>query len=63
MTLGSELKKHRSKLRLTIRDVQEDLNLNNVCRYENNVVKPSFETVVKMARYYKANLQDLAKLV
>lgn len=63
MTLGSKLKKCRNKLNVSIRKAQENTSLNNICRYENDLVKPSFEAVVKMARYYGVSINELEKSV
>lgn len=63
MSLGTALKKYRSKLKLSIRKVQADVGVSNVCRYENDLVKPSFESVVKMARYYGVSINELEKKV
>ena len=63
MTLGTSLKKYRSKLKVSIRMAQAETGLNNICRYENDLVKPSFEAVVKMARYYGVSINELEKKV
>lgn len=63
MTLGSALKKCRSKMKVSIREVQKQTKLNNVCRYENDIVEPSFKSVVKMARYYGVSINELEKTV
>ncbi len=61
MSLGSALKKHRKRLKITVRDVESDINVTNVSRYENNLASPSFKNVVKLARYYKININELEK--
>lgn len=63
MSLGSILRKERKDCGLTIMEVQKETNITNLCRYEKDAVNPSFQSIVKLARYYAVDLEYLAKAV
>src|SRR5512133_308605 len=65
MDLGDFLKKARKKMRKSLRQVQEDIEVPNahISQLENNKIKkPSIELLSKLANYYECNLDDLLSM-
>ena len=59
--LSNKLKSLRKSEGLTQAELSEKLNIGrvNYTRYENGSVRPDYETVIKIADYYKITLDEL----
>ena len=61
MDIGAKLRELRLSNNLTQTQLAEILGLSrvNYTRYENNVVRPDYETIVKLADFYDVSLDEL----
>lgn len=59
---AKKLKKART---MATREAEDIIKLGNgsISRYERDLSKPSFETVVRLARLYGADIDDLADTI
>lgn len=61
--LAHQLKVARKHSGFSVREVQSQLKINNISRYENAQTAPKFCTVVKMARLYGVDILTFAGVV
>ena len=61
MNLGKKLKELRLNHKLTQDSLASLLQISrvNYTRYENNKVRPDYETLIKIADYYDISLDEL----
>ena len=61
MNLGGKLKELRKTFALTQAEVAEKIGVSrvNYTRYENNNVRPDYETIIKIADFYDVSLDEL----
>lgn len=61
MDIGAKLRELRVSNNLTQAQLAKILGLSrvNYTRYENNVVRPDYETIVKLADFYDISLDEL----
>ena len=61
MEIGSKLKELRKSFELTQEELASKLNISrvNYTRYENNNVRPDYETIIKIADFYDISLDEL----
>lgn len=61
MEIGNKLKELRNSNNLTQEKLAEILNISrvNYTRYENNKVRPDYETLIKIVDFYDISLDDL----
>ncbi len=61
MEIGNKLKELRTSNNLTQEKLAEILNISrvNYTRYENNKVRPDYETLIKIVDFYDISLDDL----
>ncbi len=61
MDLGKNLKYLRKTFHLTQAEISEKIGVSrvNYTRYENNKVRPDYETVIKIADFYDVSLDEL----
>lgn len=61
MELHKKLKELRKSYNLTQQEISEKLNISrvNYTRYETGVVRPDYETVIKIADFYDVTLDEL----
>ncbi len=61
MEIGCKLKQLRISVGLTQQQLAEKLGIGrvNYTRYENDVVRPDYETLIKIADFFDVSLDDL----
>ena len=61
MKIGQKLKELRKAESLTQQQISEKLNIPrvNYTRYENDAVRPDYETLIKLADFYEISLDEL----
>ena len=61
MQLGKKLKELRQVFNLTQKELAEKLEISrvNYTRYENDNVRPDYETIIKIADFYDVSLDEL----
>ncbi len=61
MEIGKKLKELRKANNLTQEYLASQLNIGrvNYTRYENNTVRPDYETLIKIADFYDITLDEL----
>ena len=61
MQLGKKLKELRQAYNLTQKELSDRLELSrvNYTRYENDNVRPDYETIIKIADFYDVSLDEL----
>ena len=61
MKIGQKLKELRKTENLTQQQISEKLNIPrvNYTRYENDAVRPDYETLIKIADFYEISLDEL----
>ena len=61
MELHKKLKELRKSYNLTQQEISKELNISrvNYTRYETGVVRPDYETVIKIADFYDVTLDEL----
>ena len=61
MDIGNKLKSLRTSYGMTQTEFSKKLNISrvNYTRYENNKVRPDFETIIKIADFYDITLDEL----
>lgn len=61
MQIGKKLKELRITEKLTQQQLADELKISrvNYTRYENNSVRPDYETLIKIADYYDISLDEL----
>lgn len=61
MQLGKKLKELRQAYNLTQKELSDKLELSrvNYTRYENDNVRPDYETIIKIADFYDVSLDEL----
>ena len=61
IVLGKKLKELRKAERLTQRELAEKLGISrvNYTRYETDVVRPDYETLLLLADFYNVSLDEL----
>ena len=61
MTLGEKIRYHRTKLKLTQKDLAEKVNVTSqgVSRWEQDLVQPSIDTLMRMADIFSVSLDEL----
>lgn len=61
MNIGKKLKELRKNYNITQKEFAEKINISrvNYTRYENNKVRPDFETIIKIADFYDISLDEL----
>lgn len=61
MTLGEKIRFHRTKLKLTQKDLSEKLNITyqGVSRWEQDLVQPSIDSLMRMADIFSVSLDEL----
>ena len=59
--IGKKLKELRITEKLTQQQLADELKISrvNYTRYENNSVRPDYETLIKIADYYDISLDEL----
>jgi transcriptional regulator with XRE-family HTH domain len=61
MELGKKLKELRKAYNLTQEEIANKLEISrvNYTRYENDKVRPDYETIIKIADFYDISLDEL----
>ena len=61
MQIGSKLKSLRKAENLTQDELSKKLNIGrvNYTRYENDSVRPDYETLIKIADFYDISLDEI----
>ncbi len=61
MELGKKFKQLRLSIGLTQQQLADELGIGrvNYTRYENETVRPDYETIIKLADYYDITLDEL----
>ncbi|MBQ6980455.1 MAG: helix-turn-helix transcriptional regulator [Clostridia bacterium] len=59
--IGKKLKELRLAEKLTQQQLADELKISriNYTRYENNNVRPDYETLIKIADFYDISLDDI----
>lgn len=59
--IGKKLKELRNSEKLTQQQIADKLKIGrvNYTRYENNKVRPDYETLILIADFYKISLDEL----
>ncbi len=59
--IGEKLKELRKAENLTQQQLADELKISrvNYTRYENDSVRPDYETIIKIADYYDISLDDI----
>ena len=62
MDIGKKLRKYRNERKLSTRAVESAIKIGNgsISRWENNVTKPTFESIVSLCKYYGVDIRSLA---